>query len=83
VRGGYCARVTRVGFIGVGRMGLPMCANGVLEAPVGGGVPEARAGTLHQGALTRYGPVDRELLAVALLEEQAGIQLRHGIGEGC
>jgi 3-hydroxyisobutyrate dehydrogenase len=33
---------------------------------------------IHQRALARYGPVDGELLAVALLEEQAGIQLRHG-----
>ena len=32
----------------------------------------------HQRALTRYGPADGELLAVALLEEQAGIRLRHG-----
>jgi 3-hydroxyisobutyrate dehydrogenase len=31
----------------------------------------------YQRALTRYGPVDGELLAVALLEEQAGAQLRH------
>jgi 3-hydroxyisobutyrate dehydrogenase len=27
-------------------------------------------------ALERYGPVDGELLAVALLEEQAGVRLR-------
>jgi hypothetical protein len=33
---------------------------------------------IHQRALTRYGPADGELHAVALLEEQAGIQLRHG-----
>jgi 3-hydroxyisobutyrate dehydrogenase len=33
---------------------------------------------IHQRALTRYGPADGELLAVALLEEQAGIRLRHG-----
>jgi 3-hydroxyisobutyrate dehydrogenase len=33
---------------------------------------------IHQRALGRYGPVDGELLAVALLEEQAGIRLRHG-----
>jgi 3-hydroxyisobutyrate dehydrogenase len=33
---------------------------------------------IHQRALARYGPADGELLAVALLEEQAGIQLRHG-----
>jgi len=31
---------------------------------------------LHQEALERYGPIDGELLAVALLEEQAGTQLR-------
>ncbi len=33
---------------------------------------------IYQRALTRYGPADGELLAVALLEEQAGIRLRHG-----
>jgi 3-hydroxyisobutyrate dehydrogenase len=33
---------------------------------------------IHQRALARYGPADGELLAVALLEEQAGIRLRHG-----
>jgi hypothetical protein len=32
----------------------------------------------HQRALSRYGPVGGELLAVALLEEQAGVRLRHG-----
>ena len=32
--------------------------------------------SLHQDALERYGAADGELLAVALLEEQAGIQLR-------
>jgi 3-hydroxyisobutyrate dehydrogenase len=31
----------------------------------------------YQRALRRYGPVKGELLAVALLEEQAGIRLRH------
>jgi 3-hydroxyisobutyrate dehydrogenase len=31
---------------------------------------------LHQQALEHYGPADGELLAVALLEEQAGIHLR-------
>jgi 3-hydroxyisobutyrate dehydrogenase len=35
------------------------------------------AGT-YQRALRRYGPVDGELLAVALLEEEAGLELRHG-----
>jgi 3-hydroxyisobutyrate dehydrogenase len=34
----------------------------------------------YQRALGRYGPVDGELLAVALLEEEAGIRLRHGPG---
>jgi 3-hydroxyisobutyrate dehydrogenase len=33
---------------------------------------------IYQRALTHYGPADGELLAVALLEEQAGIWLRHG-----
>lgn len=33
---------------------------------------------VYQQALSRYGPVGGELLAVALLEEQAGIRLRHG-----
>ena len=32
---------------------------------------------VYQRALRRYGPVDGELLAVTLLEEQAGLQLRH------
>jgi 3-hydroxyisobutyrate dehydrogenase len=31
---------------------------------------------IHQRALERFGPADGELLAVALLEEQAGIRLR-------
>ena len=35
------------------------------------------AGT-YQRALGRYGPADGELLAVALLEEEAGLELRHG-----
>jgi 3-hydroxyisobutyrate dehydrogenase len=30
----------------------------------------------YRDALTRYGPVDGELLAVARLEERAGLQLR-------
>jgi 3-hydroxyisobutyrate dehydrogenase len=34
----------------------------------------------YQRALRRYGPVNGELLAVALLEEEAGIRLRHGPG---
>jgi 3-hydroxyisobutyrate dehydrogenase len=32
---------------------------------------------LYRQALRRYGPADGELLGVALLEEQAGLQLRH------
>jgi 3-hydroxyisobutyrate dehydrogenase len=32
----------------------------------------------YQRALRRYGPVSGELLAVALLEQEAGIRLRHG-----
>jgi 3-hydroxyisobutyrate dehydrogenase len=31
----------------------------------------------YQRALARYGPADGELLPVAMLEEQAGVQLRH------
>jgi hypothetical protein len=31
----------------------------------------------YQRALQRFGPADGELLAVALLEEQAGLRLRH------
>jgi 3-hydroxyisobutyrate dehydrogenase len=34
----------------------------------------------YQRALARYGPVDGELLPVAMLEEQAGVQLRAGPG---
>ena len=30
----------------------------------------------YRAALTRYGPIDGELLAVALLEERAGTRLR-------
>ena len=33
---------------------------------------------VYQRALRRYGPVDGELLAVRLLEEQAALELRHG-----
>jgi hypothetical protein len=33
---------------------------------------------MYQRALSRYGPADGELLAVALLEEAAGVRLRHG-----
>jgi 3-hydroxyisobutyrate dehydrogenase len=32
---------------------------------------------LYQQALRRYGPADGELLGIALLEEQAGLRLRH------
>jgi len=34
---------------------------------------------MYQRALNRYGPADGELLAVALLEEAAGVRLRHGL----
>jgi 3-hydroxyisobutyrate dehydrogenase len=36
----------------------------------------------YQQALARYGPVDGELLAVALLEEQAGLDLTDGTPDG-
>lgn len=39
-------------------------------------------GELHRRALARYGPVDGELQAVALLEERAGTLLRTGINQG-
>lgn len=32
----------------------------------------------YEQALARYGPIDGELLAVSLLEERAGLRLRHG-----
>jgi 3-hydroxyisobutyrate dehydrogenase-like beta-hydroxyacid dehydrogenase len=32
---------------------------------------------VYRRALRRYGPIDGELLGVALLEEQAGLPLRH------
>jgi hypothetical protein len=38
----------------------------------------ALAEQMYQRALIRYGPVAGEFLAVALLEGQAGIRLRHG-----
>jgi 3-hydroxyisobutyrate dehydrogenase-like beta-hydroxyacid dehydrogenase len=46
------------------------------------GVPceiSAAVADAHQRALERFGPVDGELLAVALLEERAGTLLRHRI----
>jgi 3-hydroxyisobutyrate dehydrogenase len=36
---------------------------------------------IHRRALSRYGPVDGELLAVALLEEEAGTTLRYTVAE--
>jgi 3-hydroxyisobutyrate dehydrogenase len=36
----------------------------------------SRVKTVYQQALERFGPVDGELLPVALLEEQAGVELR-------
>jgi len=39
-------------------------------------VSESVAG-LYRQALRRFGPADGELLAIALLEEQAGLRLRH------
>jgi 3-hydroxyisobutyrate dehydrogenase len=44
-------------------------------------VSEAVAG-IYQRALRRYGPADGELLAVSLLEEQAGLRLRHSLATG-
>jgi 3-hydroxyisobutyrate dehydrogenase len=36
----------------------------------------------YRDALARYGPVDGELLAVAALEERAGIRLAAGAARG-
>jgi 3-hydroxyisobutyrate dehydrogenase-like beta-hydroxyacid dehydrogenase len=100
----------KIGLVGLGRMGRPICANlvraGYPCSPSTGGprpgdrppdrcceelriatelardhhlpfpVSESVAG-LYRQALRRYGPADGELLAVALLEEQAGLWLRH------
>ncbi len=44
------------------------------------GVPSQLTQTvehMYQRALQRFGPVDGELMAVAMLEEEAGLQLRH------
>jgi 3-hydroxyisobutyrate dehydrogenase len=34
----------------------------------------------YQRARQRFGPADGELMTVALLEEEAGLRLRHGRG---
>ena len=39
----------------------------------------ASVGRAYQAALERYGPIDGELLSVALLEERAGVTLRRSI----
>jgi hypothetical protein len=41
------------------------------------GVIDGSVAGLYRQALHRYGPADGELLAIALLEEQAGLRLRH------
>jgi UDP-N-acetyl-D-mannosaminuronate dehydrogenase len=70
-----------VGIIGVGRMGLPVCATlarkgfTVTASDVR---PEARKAVLACGARWGYGPADGELLPVAMMEEQAGVHLRRG-----
>ncbi len=64
--------------------GLDRCCEeleSVLELADQHGVPfefSATVARAYTRALERYGPVDGELLAVALLEEQAGLRLRHG-----
>jgi len=76
-----------IGFLGTGRMGMPMCANLVRAGHVVRtraqahelGVPFELSDLverIHLRALSRYGPVGGELLAVALLEEEAGTLLR-------
>jgi 3-hydroxyisobutyrate dehydrogenase len=64
--------------------GLDRCCE-ELDAVVGlardGDVPSELSTAVQQAyrdALVRFGPVDGELLAVALLEERAGLQLRGG-----
>ena len=64
--------------------GLDRCCDqlaAVAELARGLGVPSELAQVvagIYRRALRRYGPADGELLAVALLEEEAGLELRHG-----
>lgn len=51
------------------------------ELEVPGGLAQLTERIFHQ-ALRRFGPEDGELLAVALLEEQAGLRLRHDSAGG-
>lgn len=49
-----------------------------------GGVPfemSEHVERVYQRALARYGPADGELLAIAMMEEQAGIQLRRRLAD--
>jgi hypothetical protein len=63
--------------------GLDRCSEElqtVTELAYGLGVPFRLSETVadvYRRAVWRYGPADGELLSIALLEEQAGGQLRH------
>jgi 3-hydroxyisobutyrate dehydrogenase-like beta-hydroxyacid dehydrogenase len=65
--------------------GLDRCCeelDAVVSLARDGGVPSELSTAVqraYRDALVRYGPVDGELLAVALLEERAGLQLRSGL----
>jgi 3-hydroxyisobutyrate dehydrogenase len=65
--------------------GLDRCCeelDAVVSLAQDGGVPSELSTAVqraYRDALVRYGPVDGELLAVALLEERAGLQLRSGL----
>lgn len=62
--------------------GLDRCCDqldAVVELASDQGLPHELAATVqraYRDALTRYGPVDGELLAIARLEERAGVRLR-------
>lgn len=66
--------------------GLDRCVeelNSVEQSAQRGGTPHpitTAVAELHRSALTRYGQVNGELMASALLEEQAGSHLRDGVG---
>lgn len=64
--------------------GLDRCheeLRAVTEAARAAGVPHELASVvegIYGRALERYGPLDGELLGVALLEDEAGLRIRHG-----
>jgi 3-hydroxyisobutyrate dehydrogenase-like beta-hydroxyacid dehydrogenase len=67
-------------------MGLPMCVNLVRTGyevtasdKRAGPETDVRGAGGRWAALERYGPLDGELVAVALLGEQAGVRLRRNV----